>query len=276
VSNTPQPPAARGCAGWPADLLTGATYPLRALVVLNRNRSLWGYVGIPLLVNIVLGVLLYASMLTLGLRSINEFIIGLPEWAAVVGVLLQVLLVIGLLILIGFVLLRFGVVLGAPWYSQLSEELEAIQLGIRHDQTPLTVASVLRDVGHALSFELKKLLLLVAVGLPLLMLSLFPITGWLSPLLSIVWLALAALIACLDFFDFALSRRRLRFRAKLGIIRAMLPASGSFGVVCVGLISVPFLNLLAIPLCATAGTLFFCDRIWPTLPPASEGRPAAR
>jgi len=30
-----------------------------------------------------------------------------------------------------------------------------------------------------------------------------------------------------------------------------------------GLVSIPLLNLLAIPLCMTAGTLFFCDRIWP-------------
>jgi CysZ protein len=29
-------------------------------------------------------------------------------------------------------------------------------------------------------------------------------------------------------------------------------------------VSIPLLNLLAIPLCVTAGTLFFCDRIWPT------------
>ena len=32
--------------------------------------------------------------------------------------------VVGLLIAAGFVLVRFGVVLGAPWYARLSAELE--------------------------------------------------------------------------------------------------------------------------------------------------------
>jgi CysZ protein len=41
-----------------------------------------------------------------------------------------------------------------------------------------------------------------------------------------------------------------------------MPASIGFSLVCLALIGIPFLNLLAIPLCVTAGTLFFCDRIW--------------
>ena len=54
-------------------------------------------------------------------------------------------------------------------------------------------------------------------------------------------------------------------RARLGLIRRSLPASAGFGLVCLGLISIPLVNLLAIPLCVTAGTLFFCDQIWPDL-----------
>jgi CysZ protein len=68
-------------------------------------------------------------------------------------------------------------------------------------------------------------------------------------------------IACLDFFDPALERRRLAFRRKLGVIRRGLPASAGFGLVCFGLVSVPLVNLLAIPLCITAGTLFFVERL---------------
>jgi CysZ protein len=67
-------------------------------------------------------------------------------------------------------------------------------------------------------------------------------------------------ISCLDFFDPPLERRRLSFRAKLGYIRHHLPASAGFGLICLGLVSVPFLNLLAVPVCITAGTLFFCER----------------
>ena len=42
-----------------------------------------------------------------------------------------------------------------------------------------------------------------------------------------------------------------------------LPATASFGLVSLFLVSIPLLNLLTVPLCVASGTLFFCDRIWP-------------
>src|SRR5690606_18048196 len=72
-------------------------------------------------------------------------------------------------------------------------------------------------------------------------------------------ISLGATIACLDFFDAPLERRRLGFRQKLGLIRRYMPASAGFGLVAFGLVTIPFINLLAIPLCVTAGTLFMID-----------------
>jgi CysZ protein len=111
---------------------------------------------------------------------------------------------------------------------------------------------------------LKKLVLIVGVGLPLLLLNLVPGIG--TIIATVGSITLAATIVCLDFLDAALERRRLRFREKLGLIFRSLPASGSFSLVCLGLVSIPLLNLLTIPLCVASGTLFFCDRIYPKLP----------
>jgi CysZ protein len=245
---------------WPGELVAGATYPLRALVVLNRTPRLWQYVVVPVLVNLLVGVLLYASLLYGGWQGISALMSDVPEPFGAVALLLQGALVVVLLIVIGFVLLRFGVVLGSPWYSQLAEQLESIRLGIRAPEEKTSAATIVRDIGQALSFELKKLLLFLTFAIPLLLLSL---TGVGSLVTWIGWITLGATIICLDMLDSSLSRRRLRFRRKLAIIRRNLPATASFALVCLGLISVPLLNLLAIPLCVTAGTLFFCDRIWP-------------
>jgi CysZ protein len=251
-----------GCFSFPGDLIAGAVYPFRALGVLRRSRSLWKYVIIPLLVNIVVGITLYAGLLWAGLRGIDNLLLGLPEWAMVFEILLQVVLVVLLLIVIGFVLLQFGVVLGAPWYGQLAEHLEQLYTGHKWEQ-PATVMNIVRDIGHALAFEMKKLLLLVGVGVPVLLLHFLPPVG--SVAATVGGISLAATITCLDFFDASLGRRRLHFRKKLGIIWRNLPASGGFALVCLGLVSIPFINLLAIPLCVTAGTLFFCDRVWAEL-----------
>ncbi|HEY9624214.1 MAG TPA: EI24 domain-containing protein [Crinalium sp.] len=183
----------------------------------------------------------------------------LPNWAiAIVLWLVHAVLVVILLLLTGYILLQFGVLLGAPWYGKLSEELEQLQLG----QLPLVEAgltSTLRDIGRAVLYELKKLVLMIGVGVLLLLCNFLPGIG--TAIATIGGVTLAATLVCLDFLDAALERRRLRFREKLGFILKTLPDSASFGFVCLGLVSIPFLNLLVIPVCVSAGTLFFCDRL---------------
>lgn len=245
----------------PGSFATGALYPLRALTALNRNRQLWGYVLVPILLNIVVGAALYAGLFWTGLRWIEGFVAGLPDWAAAIGVglLLQILLFITLLIVIGFLLVRFGVVLGSPWYGQLSEKLEQLVTGRAPPAAPFTIQGSITDIGRALGFEVKKLALTLGIVLPLLLFNFVPVVG--QFVVTAGGIVLGATIACLDFLDSPLERRRLLFRAKLGTIRRSLPASAGFGLVCLGLVSIPFINLLAIPLCVTAGTLFFCDQI---------------
>ncbi|MBD2125815.1 EI24 domain-containing protein [Microcoleus sp. ZQ-A2] len=256
-------------------LLTGATYPFRVLAVFRRTPRLWGYVAIPILVNFIVGVALYAGLLFFGWDSlaylmgslthwVDSLITNLPRWLGIldyliigVGWLLRLLLVVGLLLLTGFVLVQFGVLLGAPWYGQLSEQLEELRTGQLH----IVEVGIVQDIGRAILFELKKLVLAVGVGIVLLLLNLVPGIGTLAA--TVGGFALATTLVCLDFMDAPLERRRLRFREKLRIVFRSLPASASFSWVCLALVSVPLLNLLTIPLCVASGTLFFCDRVLP-------------
>ncbi|MDX2214648.1 MAG: EI24 domain-containing protein [Oculatellaceae cyanobacterium bins.114] len=276
-------------------IFAGITYPLRSLGLLIATPQLRGCVLFPILVNVVVGVTLYASLLFAGFEAIDSVTANIPNWipdipawnptlpnwllwlhnlplwinqsldglAIALGWLIYAVLVILLLIATGFVLLQFGVLLGAPWYGKLSEELEKLQTG----HLPVVESSVLgvfRDVGRAIQYELKKLAITLGIGLPLLLLNFFPGVG--TAIATVGGVAIAATIVCLDFLDPALERRRLRFRDKLGVIRRSLPASATFALGCLFLVSVPFLNLLAIPVCVGAGTLFFCDRVLPIAP----------
>jgi CysZ protein len=192
--------------------------------------------------------------------TLPGWVANLPNWGLLVLLgLVRLLLVIVLLLVTGFILLQFGVLIGAPWYGKLSEELEKMQTG----QLQTIEISPIQEIGRAVQYELKKLVLTLGVGLPLLLFNFFPGIG--TAIATAGGLILAATLVCLDFLDSALERRRLRFRQKLGVIRQSLPASATFGLVCLGLVSIPFFNLLAIPVCVTAGTLFFCDRIFPWL-----------
>lgn len=202
--------------------------------------------------------------------SLPSWTFRVPTWAIAIADtlgasfrwILRLLLVLLLLLVTGFIFLQFGVLLGAPWYGKLSEELELLKLG-KLLPMEASLGRTVADVGRAILYELKKLVLLISIGLPLLLFNFLPGIG--TAIASIGYLTLTATIVCLDFFDSALERRRLRFRQKLGVVLKSLPASAAFGLVCLALVSVPLINLLAIPVCVAAGTLFFCDRIQPWL-----------
>lgn len=189
--------------------------------------------------------------------TVPNWLFALPEFGLALFVwLLRILLILILFLFTGFILLQFGVLLGAPWYGQLSEELERIQTG----QLQIVRINPAQEIWRAVMYELKKLTITIGIGVPLLFCNFLP-GGTL--IATTGGIALAATIVCLDFLDAALERRRFQFRQKLGIIRQSLPASAGFALICLALVSVPFLNLLAIPVCVAAGTLFFCDQVQP-------------
>jgi CysZ protein len=270
---------ARAAISAPFGLLAGFTYPFRAFSLLLKTPKLWGYVLVPVALNLIIGIALYLGLLFPSLSGIDvlvadlsvrfdALIATLPHWLSFLDVLtvgfgwlLRVLLVAGLLLVIGVLLVQFGVILGSPWYGQLSEQLELLRNGQLPAEEPMNLTSIFHDIGRSIGFELKKLQLLLSIGLPLLLLNFIPGVG--SIFVSLGWIALGATLVCFDFLDAPLERRRKTFQEKFEILRENLPASGSFGLICLGLVSIPLLNLLAIPLCVTAGTLFFCDRIWP-------------
>lgn len=254
---------------------SGASYPFRAGGLLRRYPALAPYLVIPLLLNLVLGVWLYWQLLQWGENSAEIGRIYFGAWwrevarqlpAALgfleeifkgVGWLLDGLLKLFLLIIAGFILSQLGVILGAPWYEKLSEKLEKILLG----HLVLQEVSFGAEIRRSIAFEAKKLVLLLGIGAPSLFLNVFPGLGSLAA--TAVGVTLTATLACLDFLNPPLERRRLSFRAKLGLIGRSLPASAGFGLSCLVLVSIPVLNLFTIPLCILAGTLFFSERLYP-------------
>ncbi|MBP1464674.1 EI24 domain-containing protein [Candidatus Chloroploca sp. M-50] len=254
------------------DLLAGVIYPFRALQLINQTRRLWGYIVIPVLVNLVVGALLYLGLFVALMQQLQARLDQSTVLSGVVLAILGVVLAVGLAITIGFLLVRFGVVLGAPWYSQLSEELERMILGDRPRPAKPKATEMIYDVWRALLFEGKKLLLLLVGWLCTVPLLLIPGLG--GGLFATLWFGLGGVLSCLDFFDGPQERRRFSFRQKLGTVRATMPASLSFGVVAFVLVSIPLVNLFAIPLCVVAGNLFVLEQM-PERFPKTAAKPEA-
>lgn len=256
-------------------LIAGGTYPFRALALFLSKPIFLTYLFFPLLLNIVLGVGLYLGIFVPGWQWINvelgnfsnlltQWVSTLPSWLNFLdevglglGWVFRLVLSIGLFLLIGILLAQFGTLLGAPWYGKLSEQIERLKT----NQLEIIDVGLLQEVFRALKHELKKLVLLVTVGGSCLLLNMLPGLGSLFATMGEI--TLFATLVCIDFLDSPLERRRLKFRQKLKLIYQTLPATASFGLVSLVLVSIPLLNLFTVPLCVASGTLFFCDRIWP-------------
>ncbi len=256
-------------------LVAGATYPFRALWLFKQQPTLLSYLVVPLLLNMGIGVGLYASIFRPGWRwltgELNEVsawiaqgVARLPPWLALLGYageaiswIVRVGFGLALFLLLGFLLAQFGSLLGAPWYGKLSEKIEK-----RQTQGLINIeVGLLKDVGRAIQFELNKLGLTLVVGLGCLLLNLLP--GFGTLLATLGGVSLGATLVCLDFLDAPLERRRLPFKQKLSLVYQNIPGTAGFGLTCLVLVSIPLLNLLTVPLCVASGTLFFCDRLWP-------------
>lgn len=253
--------------------LAGFSYPLRAFRLIQKHRHLWPFVLLPFVINLFLGIGLYSVGLWSGLRLIDDWAAQLIEWSGptwldtvvqVLSPVIQGILLLLLFMVLGFVLLQFGSILGSPFYGQLSEKLEVLRTGKLEAPQSMGAGAILTDIWRAILFEVKKLLLLLGVGSVLLLANFIPVAG--TVVATVGGVSLTALLVCLDMLDASLERRRLKFRQKLGMILRSFPASAGFALVCLGLVSLPLMNLLVIPLCVSSGTLFFCDRILPPSP----------
>ncbi|MBD2578092.1 EI24 domain-containing protein [Oscillatoria sp. FACHB-1406] len=265
-------------------LLAGASYPLRAIRLFQKAPRLLGFLIVPILLNAVIGTVLYAGLLFpswQGLTSLTQLLdLKFDAWVAnraawlhyfdyailALGWLLRALLVPILLLITGFIFLQFGSILGAPWYGKLSEQIEEFQLG----RVEIVEVNIFQDIGRALLFEVKKIGLWLAIGLPLLLLNFIPGLG--TAIATAGGITLTAMIACLDFLDGPSERRRFSFRKKLSLVFQTFPASVSFSALCWLLSSIPLVNLVTIPICVASGTLFWCDRVLPKLSPVRSAR----
>jgi CysZ protein len=269
----------------PGNFIAGWLYPLRALGLLLKSPGLWQCAIVPILLNLALGIGGYIGLLLPAWNWINHWtlhlptetsawVASLPNWlqrllfwlpsgVSVVDDVLRVGLAIALFVGLGLLLVQFGAILGAPWYGNLAEQVERSRVGQLPTPSGINLSRALEDIGRALSFQVKKLLLLVGVGVPLLLCNFVPVVG--SLVASIGGISLAAILVLMDFLDPPLERRRLSFRAKLAMVFRTLPASASFSLFSLWLVSIPLLNLVTVPICIVAGTLFCCDYALPKL-----------
>jgi CysZ protein len=243
--------------------LKGFWAPLNGLGFLWRNRALWKFVWIPMLINVVV----FVGLGTVFVAFFSSLIhLLLPQGDAWYWAVLSVLLwVVGSLLLVIFFLFAFTVVgnmIGGPFNDVLSERVERMVRGDL-EASAASFGQQVRYVGRSAVESLKLLLFYLVGWVVLLLWNLIPGLG--TVIYAVTTGAWTFLFLALEFGDYYLARHWIRFRARWSRIWTHRWASLGFGAGSALLLVIPLLNLLLIPAAVTGATL-----LWLRLTPPEE------
>ena len=204
---------------------------------------------IPILLNGILGYLLFRYGLTgeVSRRIVDAIAERASPSATVAVTLLARLADIVVVLIAAYTAVRFGTIIASPLYGAIAERV--CDTLLPNQQLP--TRSWLADIGAAIGYEAKKLIInitcaVIALGLPFI-----PVIG---PLINVFWsVTIALLFVCLDFTDASYSRRRQSLRQRGAELRQVLPEALGFAVVALPFVSIPIMNLVTVPLCCAAG-----------------------
>jgi len=225
--------------------------------IFKRHPSLLKFCLIPLLINLLLcGAALF--LLTFYRAELVNLIWQEPEsWILrIVWYICYIFILLAAALLIYLSSFLIQSLLSAPFNDLLSEQVDLLAHG--HEPPPFSWARLAKSTGRALSHQIKKLLLFLAVMVPLLLLNLV-LPGIGTTVLAVGGFFLSARFLAYDSLDFSMAREDWSFKEK----RALLSRHGAsifgFGATLVGLTMVPLFGLLCLPLAAAGGTLLFAD-----------------
>lgn len=253
-------------AGNSAGFAEGVRLPLDALRLLRREPGLRAFALVPLLVSaaaLALGVALvvgYAGELyylaTAWLPAVEAGAWYSWLWVGPAKLVLGVAGVLLFLVAAAACLVAsflVGSLVASPFHDVLSRRVEAAVSGGVVESSSPGIGGFLRDAAWVGLEEAKRLgsflgvqAIAFAAGLvvPGAQLVTFP-----------VMTALTILFLALDHASYALDRRGLSFRGKLAWSRRNLGAVAGYGAAAFLACSVPGLNVLAMPVLVTGGTL---------------------
>lgn len=224
----------------------------KALDFLKARPRLWKWLVMPaivtalVLVGIVLGVMALVDPLVVWVAS------HVPSWLeTIVSWILRIVVIAGVGMAAMVVFVGVAGMIAGPFNELLSEAVEEELTGARGK--PFAFGAFVRDalvgIAHAsrrLALSLVWLVLLFALGF-------IPVVGTIAAFVLGVYVAASG--CAYDSYDAVLARRGMSYAQKQAFLATHRRRSVGLGAAVAGMLLVPFVNLVALGLGATAATL---------------------
>jgi CysZ protein len=240
------------------DFLFGFTYPFRSLKFFFSHSVLVKYSIAPMLINLVI----YGSVF---IFSYSWFMSRVESWlgiqAADAGFWLRfahtALLIVGFLVLLFLCYLVFtilGNLVTAPFNEEISQRVEEI---VAKDQKQHKMG-FWEDAYISIKGEAQKLAFYLTILLFIFLLNLIPVAG--SIVSTVFGLIFSFFYNALDFLDYPMTRKKMRFSSKLKVTRSGKLVTYGFGCAAFLLMFLPVVNVFMKPILVAAGTSLFYER----------------
>ncbi len=221
-----------------------------AYEIISRLR-LWKYFAIPMLLSLMLFLVIVIVSLSLS-DPLGNYIAGFWVWdfgKGMVHILSSFIAGLSILVL-GFMIFKHVVmILSAPFIGPISKIIEEDFTGVVLTKN---VSSSTKLVARSLKINGRNLLLELCITIPILLLGLLPVIGFVSPVLLFL---LQAYYAGFGNMDPTLERHFTYKESVLFVKRNRGLAIGN-GIVFMIFLVIPFLGvLLVLPFSVTAATI---------------------
>lgn len=227
-----------------SDLGRGLSFFLQGFSLI-RGRRVLPYVIAPVVVNLLILIPALYFALDWANAALAALEASLPEWLRfllyVAAPVTYIFVFLGVIVLGSFT----GTIVGAPFLGPLSAQVERALSG----ESPRNDTPFLAMLPRALMRELRKLGYHLPRYLAVLILTFIPP---LVPLAPLLWFALTAWLLAVEFVDFPFDNRGRAFDELKRTLATRRGLAFGFGVGAAAAVSIPLLNIIAIP-AATAG-----------------------
>lgn len=231
---------------------SGARYLIEGFKWLKHPR-VRPFVAVPLVVNIII----FASLITWALTGLmawmESFMAWLPDWLSFLDWILWPLLVLGGLLVSGYLFTMVAILILSPFNALLAEKIEEEITG-REVPGLEGFAAALKSFPRSLGRELAKLAYYLPLVLGIAILSFIPPFSLVAPLL---WFLLGAWMMSVQYCDYPMDNHQFSFSAvKQRLRRRRMTALGFGGLVSL-MSSIPILNFFVVPAAVCGATVFW-------------------
>ena len=238
---------------------SGFLYPFKGLKFIFRHPELISLIAIPVAINTILYALFiwYASSKIGG--WVNSLIPVSNEWYLSFLYYVSLFVIsIFMLMVIFYTFTIIGVLILSPFNEIISERVESLYTGNKVVST-FELKGFVKDLIRSYKAELGRLLIYFSGFLLLMLLNLVPVAG--TVIYGVLVTIYTLFFLCWEFYDYPMERRRFDFALKRKTAFKNIILFISFGAGASLFLVIPFLNLVAIPVCVIGATLLFCDML---------------